>query len=117
MSRHADTAALRIGAAALGAQSLLQLAWHAWIAPASRAGLVVAVLPLLPALWIALHDLRRGVLIGGIVSLFYFCHAVAELYARPTPMAAAEAALALLVIATLYFDARAAKRRARLPAE
>jgi hypothetical protein len=32
-------------------------------------------------------------------------------------MAAAEAALALLVIATLYFDARAAKRRARLPAE
>ena len=44
--------ALRAGAGALLAQLALQLAWHAWYAPQSRAALALSVLPLLPGLWI-----------------------------------------------------------------
>jgi uncharacterized membrane protein len=109
-----SVAALRAGVAALIAQLALQLAWHAWLAPQSRAALALAVLPLLPPLWICRFNLRRGVLVGGIVSLFYFCHGVAELgsAAGMHLAATAEVLLCLVVIVASYQDARGYGRRA-----
>lgn len=104
--------ALRAGAVALVGQFALQLAWHAWIAPGSRAALALSLFPLVPPLAIAARNLRRGVLVGGIVSLFYFCHGVAELFATGArALAAAEVALALAVIGSSYWDARGYRRQ------
>ena len=104
--------ALRLGAIALLGQLVLQLLWNAWLAPATRAALALSVLPLLPGLWIGLGNLRRGVLVGGIVSLFYFCHGVANLWSDPGSRlpSAAEVALSLAVIAASWWDARGYKR-------
>ena len=104
--------ALRFGAALLLAQLLLQLLWHGWLAPDSRAGLALAVLPLLPGIWIGLRNLRRGVLVGGIVSLFYFCHGVADWWSNPASrnLATIEVLLSLALIAALSWDARGYKR-------
>jgi uncharacterized membrane protein len=104
--------ALRIGAAALFAQLVLQLSWHGWIAPDSRATLALAVLPLLPGLWISLRNLRRGVLVGGIVSLFYFCHGIADVWSDASlrGLAVTELLLSLAVFAALYVDSRGYKR-------
>jgi uncharacterized membrane protein len=106
-------AALRVGAAAVFGQIVVQLAWHAWLMPGSRAALALAVLPLLPGGWIALHNLRRGVLVSGIVSLFYFCHGVAELGSADGTLlpAAIEVGLSLVVIGASYWDARGYRRR------
>ena len=107
-----STTALRIGACALLAQLALQLGWHAWLAPTSRATLALSALPLLPGLWVALHRLRRGVLIGGIVCLFYFCHGIATLWSDTALRAGAavEIVLSVAVIASLYWDARHYRR-------
>lgn len=109
--------ALRLGLGALLALLLLQVAWHGWWMPAVPTRywptLAVAVLPLLPGLWTALGNLRRGVLIGGIVCLFYFCHGVSTLYsdAAARVPAAAEIMLSLLVIGASGWDARAYRRK------
>jgi len=102
------SAALRIGAGILVAQLLLQIVWHAVLVPVSRPALALAVLPLLPGLWICIRNLPRGVLIGGIVSLFYFCHGIAELIgASPSHLPAAfEVALAVAVVAALGWATR-----------
>jgi len=98
---------------------LLEIYWHAWLAPARAnlfwPSLALAVAPLLPGLWVARTNLRRGVLICGIVCMFYFAHGVAELWSATTPRAlpAAEIVLSLLVIAALGWDARAYKRAPR----
>jgi uncharacterized membrane protein len=104
--------ALRIGAAALLVQLALQLCWHGWIAPSSRAALALAILPLVPGLWISLRNLRRGVLVGGVVSLFYFCHGIADLWsdAGLRGLAATELLLSLMVFGGLYTDSRGYKR-------
>ncbi len=108
---------LVLGSVALASLALLQLAWHAWLDPAPVPRfwptLVLAVAPLLPGLWTALRNPRRGVLIGGIVCLFYFSHAVAALYAGGAMRWAAlvELALALLVIGASGWDARGYRRR------
>jgi len=100
--------ALRFGAGALIAQLLLQFAWHAVLAPVSRPALALAVLPLLPGLWIGIRDLPRGVLIGGVVSLFYFCHGVVELLGASAShlLAATEVTLAVAVVAALGWATR-----------
>ncbi|WP_347260702.1 DUF2069 domain-containing protein [Rudaea sp.] len=110
--------ALRIALAALAALLALQPLWHAWLAPA-RPGLlaptlVLAIAPLLLSLWIAARSLRRGVLVGGMVCLFYFSHGVAELWSGTAPRwpALAETALALLVVFALGWEVRANKRAA-----
>jgi uncharacterized membrane protein len=107
--------ALRLGAVALLAQLILQFGWHVWYQPQSRMALALAVLPLLPGLWICLRNLRRGVLVGGIVSLFYFCHGVAELWMSPASRlpASIEVLLSLLVIGASYWDARGYRRPAQ----
>lgn len=115
MTANATTTSLRIGAACLLALLLLELAWHAWLAPTTRAALALATLPLVPGLAILSRDLRRGVLVGGIASLFYFCHGVADLLvdAGATRLpASGEVLLALIVIVSPY-GATAAQRRAR----
>lgn len=105
------SAALRSGAVALIAQLLLQIVWHAWLVPVSRPALALALLPLLPGLWVCLGNPRRGVLIGGIVSLFYFCHGVAELLGTGEPrlLAAIEVALAVAVVGVLGWETRQSK--------
>jgi uncharacterized membrane protein len=108
--------ALRLGFGALVALLILQVAWHGWWMPPAPAQfwptLAVATVPLLPGLWTAIGNPRRGVLIGGIVCLFYFCHGVSTLYSDPVARlpAAAELALALLAIGASGWDARRYKR-------
>jgi len=112
--------ALRIGLAALAALALLQLVWH-W--PGTAAGkdawllLAVTVVPLLPGLWVSARNLRRGVLIGGIVCLLYFCHAVVTAWSEPDARLAAfsELALTVAVIAALGWDARHYRRNKSRP--
>ncbi|MBS0556647.1 MAG: DUF2069 domain-containing protein [Proteobacteria bacterium] len=94
----------------------LQILWHGWLLPPPAAQrwptLALAVLPLVPGVWIARRNLRRGVLVGGIVCLFYFCHGVSAAYSDSSTrwLALAEIALALVVIAALGWDARHYKR-------
>jgi len=104
--------ALQVGAFVLLAQFALQVAWHGMIAPGSRAALVLASLPLLPPLWLCLHHLARGVLVGAIVGLAYFCHGIAELMGNSTLRLPAlfEIALSVAVVALLYLDLRSARR-------
>ena len=111
----ATISALRAGMAALLAQLTLQFVWHAWLAPQSRAALALALLPLLIPFWICRSNLRRGVLVGAIVSLFYFCHGVAELWSGAGLRAAAalEVLFCLIVIASLVRDARDHRRAAQ----
>jgi uncharacterized membrane protein len=104
--------ALQVGAFALVALALLQILWHAFILPPTHARfgstLALSIVPLLPSLWICLRNLRRGVLIGGIVCLFYFCHGVSTAYGDSPALllALAEIALTLIVIGALGWDAR-----------
>ena len=109
--------ALRLGTGALLTLLILQIVWHGWWLPPASAQfwptLALAVAPLLPGLWITLDNPRRGVLIGGMVSLFYFCHGVSAMYSDPSARipASAEIALALLVIGAGGWDARAYRRK------
>jgi uncharacterized membrane protein len=113
------SAALRFGAGALIAQLLLQFVWHAWFVPVSQPALALAVLPLLPGLWVCIRNLPRGVLIGGIVNLFYFCHGVVELLGDGTSrlFAGAEVALSVAVVAALGWELRRAKALKNDPAD
>jgi len=113
----ARSSALGVGVIALLLLAILQIAWHAWLAPPPAARfwptLAVAVLPLLPALWTSMRNARRGLVIGGMVCLFYFCHGVATVYgdADVRVQAFAEIALSLLVICASGWDARGYKRK------
>lgn len=96
----------RIGFGAWLAQGLLQIIWHAWLLPPQRmpvaVALLIALLPLaLPlAYW---RTPQRALIAAGMVSLFYFCHGVAEAWASPPEraLAAVEIALALVLIGSL----------------
>ena len=108
--------ALRVAIASLVALLALQPLWHAWLAPPKPGllvpTLVLAIAPLLLSLWIAAKSLRRGVLIGGMVCLFYFSHGIAELWSGAAPRwpALAETVLALVVVFALGWDVRASRR-------
>jgi uncharacterized membrane protein len=110
---------LHVGAVALAALALLHIVWHAWLLPPANSGiaatLALSIAPLLPGLWVCLRNLRRGVLIGGIVCLFYFCHGVTVAYADASARlpALAEIALSLVVISALGWDARKYKRKSK----
>ncbi|MEO8802994.1 MAG: DUF2069 domain-containing protein [Rudaea sp.] len=110
--------ALHAGLAGMIGLVVLQVAWHAWLLPAPTQAqfnltLLVAIVPLIPGLWTSRHNLRRGVLMGGIVCLFYFCHGVSTAYADAQARwpALIETALSLIVIAALGWDARHYKRK------
>ena len=110
---------VRAAVALLGAQLALQLAWHAWLAPSSRAALALSALPLVPGLWLALYDMRRGALLGAIASLLYFAHGATELMqpGAPRVLAVAEIGVTLAIIAALCATARGAPHRARASAK
>lgn len=107
---------LLLGVVAMGALAALQILWHGWLLPPASdqlwPTLALAVAPLLPGLWIGRHNPRRGVLVGGIVCLFYFCHGVGAAWgdAPARALAIVEIALALLVIGASGWDARHYKR-------
>ena len=112
-----ESQALRCGIGALVALLALEIFWHAWVAPPRAAlfwpSLTLAAAPLLPGLWEAARSsLRRGVLIGGIVCLFYFAHGVTTLWNGDAPrwLAAGEVLLALAVISASGWDARKYRR-------
>jgi uncharacterized membrane protein len=96
----------RLGLAAWAALVMLQLVWHAWLAPPGQlpAGLVLAitVVPLLLPLT-AIRDVRRALLWVGTLSLFYFCHGVAEAWSAPAErgLAIIEIVLTLALIGSL----------------
>lgn len=100
------TSEQRWGLYAWGGLVLLQLIWHAWLVPAQTMPLwlvlAVTVAPLvLPVL--AIRRIRRALLWVGILSLFYFCHGVAEAWSSPHErwLALVEVLLTLLLIGTL----------------
>jgi uncharacterized membrane protein len=107
---------LHLGILGLAVLAALQVFWHGWLLPPAPAQrwptLALAIAPLLPGLWISRHDPRRGVLVGGIVSLFYFCHGIAAAWSDPPARALgiAEVVLALGVIGASGWDARHYRR-------
>lgn len=96
----------RAGLVAWASLVLLQLVWHAWLAPPERLPswlvLVITVVPLLLPLT-ALRDVRRALLWAGTLSLFYFCHGVAEAWSSPVErwLGLTEIALTVLLIGVL----------------
>ena len=104
--------------AALGA---LQLVWHAWLFPARSLPLWlvlgVTVLPLVLPL-LCLRKPRRALLWVGILSLFYFCHGIAEAWSSTTErwLALLEVLLTLLLIGTLAAGVRRPRSAVTPPA-
>ena len=96
----------RLGLLAWAALVVLQLIWHAWLFPAQLMPiwlvLAITVIPLLLPL-LAIRDARRALLWVGILSLFYFCHGIAEGWSSSSErwLALLEIILTLLLIGTL----------------
>jgi uncharacterized membrane protein len=71
----------RIGVTAWLALIVLQCTWYAWLFPPQHVpawvALGITVVPLLLP-FLAIRDVRRALLWVGILSLFYFCHGIAE---------------------------------------
>ena len=107
----------RVGRVAWFALIALQLVWHGWLARPEHLPtwlvLAVTVVPLLLP-FTALPDLRRALRWVGILSLFYFCHGVAEAWSAPTEkwLALAEIGLTLLLIVALGTGVRRRKPQA-----
>lgn len=96
----------RWGLAAWAGLFLLQLAWYLWLFPPEVMPLWLVlgltVLPLLLPL-LAIGDVRRALLWVGILSLFYFCHGIAEGWTSSSErwLALVEIVLTLFLIGTL----------------
>lgn len=101
----------RFGFVTWGAQALLQIVWHAWLLPPTRmplaVALTIALLPLASPL-LAWRRPSRALLLVAIVSLFYFCHGVAEAWSsRPErALAIVEVILALALIGAVGWAGR-----------
>ena len=99
---------------------LLQLVWHLWLVPAQTVPLwlvlAITVVPLLMPL-LAIRRIRRSLLWVGILSLFYFCHGVAEAWSSPAErwLALMEVLLTLLLIGTLGAGVRRRPKAAPKP--
>jgi uncharacterized membrane protein len=96
----------RLGLVAWAALVVLQLVWHAWLFPPQLMPawlvLAISVIPLLLPL-LTIRDARRALLWVGILSLFYFCHGIAEGWSSTSErwLALIEIILTLLLIGTL----------------
>lgn len=96
----------RIGLFAWVGLIVLQCAWYAWLFPPQQIPvwliLAITVVPLLLP-FLAIRDVRRALLLAGILSLFYFCHGVAESWSSAPERLPAliEVLLALLLIGAL----------------
>ena len=102
------------GLVAWGALVLLQLAWHGVMFPPTQLSMLlvlgITVVPLLLPVF-SLPDKRRALLWVGILSLFYFCHGIAEAWSSPAERVPAllEIGLTLLLIGTLGAGVRRPK--------
>lgn len=101
----------RLALAAWVALILLQGIWHAWLFPPQHTPVwLVASLTMLPLLLplLAIRNVPRALLWVGMLSLFYFCHGIAEGWSSPDErgLALLEIALALLLIGALGAGAR-----------
>jgi uncharacterized membrane protein len=102
----------RLGLFAWAMLTVLQAVWHGWLFPSQviPLGWVLALTvgPLLLPLF-AIRDARRALLWVGILSLFYFCHGVAEAWSAPAQrgLAVFEIVLTLLLIGSLGAGVRA----------
>lgn len=109
--------AMRCGFLAWAGLVILQVAWHAWLAPPANGQIGLALALTLPPLLLPVLALRRGakraLLWIGIVSLGYFCHGVVVAWAIPSMRwpALIEVALCVLLIGTLGWITRGAKKR------
>ena len=96
----------RVGLVAWVALIALQCAWYAWLFPPQQLSvwlvLAITVVPLLLPFF-AIGDVRRALLWTGMLSLFYFCHGVAESWssAQERWPALLEVLLTLLLIGAL----------------
>jgi uncharacterized membrane protein len=96
----------RLGLFAWAALVVLQLVWHAWLFPPQLMPiwlvLAISVIPLMLPL-LTIRDARRALLWVGILSLFYFCHGIAEGWSSSSErwLALIEIVLTLLLIGTL----------------
>lgn len=96
----------KLGLLAWAALIVLQPIWHAWQFPPQHmpvsAVLALTVIPLLLPL-LALRNVTRALLLVGMLSLFYFCHGVAEAWssAPERPLAVIEIVLTVGLIAVL----------------
>ncbi|MBE1158766.1 DUF2069 domain-containing protein [Dyella acidiphila] len=100
------SASLRVGIAAWAGLIILQCVWYAWLFPPQQLPmalvLAIAVIPLLLPL-LAIRTPRRALLLAGMLSLFYFCHGIAESWSSVPERwpALLEVLLAVLLIGTL----------------
>ncbi|HWS41119.1 MAG TPA: DUF2069 domain-containing protein [Arenimonas sp.] len=82
----------------------LQILWHAFLLPPERVPLGVvlsiAILPIAPAVILALFRRPSAIFWGGVAALLYFCHSITELWTTPTiwPLALLELGLSLWII-------------------
>jgi uncharacterized membrane protein len=96
----------RLGLVAWAALVVLQLAWYLWLFPPQTMPLLLVlaltVVPLLLPL-LALRHIQRALLWVGILSLFYFCHGIAEGWSSSQErwIALIEILLTLFLIGTL----------------
>ncbi|GEM_PF-203798 len=110
----------RIGFAAWTGLALLQVAWHAWWMPPERMpvalALAITVIPLALPLF-ALRRPIRALLWVGMLSLFYFCHGVAEMWTSPAERLPAllEILFALMVVTALGVYARSGRGPRSVP--
>ena len=107
-----------ITAASVLALTVLQWAWHAWLAPPQDApawAMAAAFcLPLLPALVLLAIGHRRAGFWGALAALLYFSHGVMSAWVSPDQrwLALAQAALsAVLVVAASWDGVRARFRK------
>lgn len=91
----------------------LQLVWFGWLAPAETpgraGGVLFAVVPLLLPLWPVLRLDLDGLVIGGILLVFYFCFSVVEAWASPAVRVLALIEIALIVL--YYLGLLSVRRR------
>lgn len=111
--------AMRCGFLAWAALVVLQVVWHAWLAPPANGQIGLALLLTLPPLLLpllALHrSAKRALLWIGIISLAYFCHGVVAAWSIPAMRVPAtiEIILCVLLIGTLGWITRDAKKAPR----
>lgn len=88
------------------AMAALQVIWYAWLSPPEilpkPVALALALLPIAPAVLLALLRRPSALFWAGVASLLYFCHSVSELWTTPDvwPLALLELGLSLWIIFT-----------------
>lgn len=97
------------------AMATLQVAWHAWLAPPDMlpesVALTLALLPIAPAVVLALLRRPSALFWAGVGTLLYFSHSISELWAAPElwPLALLELGLSLWIIFSANWEGLQAK--------